>query len=509
VTTFVVVAAGRGSRLGRVGDELHKALIPIAGRAVLSRQFDLAPLGARFVVVTGYRADQVRDYITLAHPDLDVTFVHDDGWGAGPGQSLLAAADVVPQEDDVVWTACDTLWEPDDALWESENSWLGVAPIPAGTPAARWCRAVPTDDGRFVARIDDKTPNVAPRSLASVACGYVIADDLELFWTGLAHADRLGGELQFSGGLDALLAAGRPLELRRVRWLDVGDERAYRTALATFGSYDPVKPGQATYVLPDTQRVVKFHANPDKLTRRVERAKQFADGVVPRFVEPSTPNFLAYKYVLGLNGYQVFERYGPANVTLPIIRWWSTYFWDRRVDVQRPANWSDTVMRFYRDKTFRRVMALPQELQDVALDAVTRVDWHALVEGAVPGTFHGDMTYANVLFPTREDHLVALDWREDFAGDLHVGDLRYDLAKLLGGTVFNWENASRGNFEHWRYGPVEADVIRDFATSSLQLDARQLEQLGALCLLNSAPLHAAPMDEILVARGARWLGQVT
>lgn len=507
MTTFVVVAAGRGSRLGRVGDELHKALIPLDGRAVLSRQLDLAPADARLIVVTGYRAEQVRDYVRLAHPQLTVTFVHDDGWGSGPGASLLAAADDVPPDDDMLWTACDTLWERDDAIWTRDNSWLGVAPIPAGTPAARWCRAVPTRDGDFVSELHDKTPDVAPGSLASIACGLVVADDLETFWSGLDLADRKVGEVQFSSGLDALLHTGRPIELARLRWLDVGDERAYRSANALLGSFDDVKPGQATYVLPDTGRVVKFSSDPDRLVRRALRAKDL-DALVPPLVDSGGSDLLAFEYVRGDTGYRCVARDGVATID-DLLDWWTTNFWATRDDVDvLPPNWYDTVMKFYRDKTFQRVMALPPELQSIALDAVTRVDWHALVEDAVPGTFHGDFTLANVV---RDDtgRWYALDWREDFGDETLIGDLRYDVGKLLGGTEFNWERARRGDFHRYDDGEQLAHRIREHVRTKLGLPVRPLAIIAALTLINSAPLHASPMDEILVTRGARWLGRLT
>ena len=80
VTAFVILAAGPGTRMGRYGGLLHKALLPLAGRAVISHQIALAPADARVIVCTGCRAAQVRDYTELAHPDREVTFVPVDGW---------------------------------------------------------------------------------------------------------------------------------------------------------------------------------------------------------------------------------------------------------------------------------------------------------------------------------------------------------------------------------------------------------------------------------------------
>ena len=134
--------------MGRVSELLHKALVPLAGRAVLSHLIELAPRSAKIVVCVGCRADQIREYVALAHPQLNVTFVDVADWDqphGGPGASLLAAKDVI--DGDLIFTSCDTLWQQDQTLWQTDHSWAGVAPIPAGTPHARWCRVGLSWDG--------------------------------------------------------------------------------------------------------------------------------------------------------------------------------------------------------------------------------------------------------------------------------------------------------------------------------------------------------------------------
>jgi hypothetical protein len=506
-TTFVVLAAGRGSRLGRLGDELPKCLLPLDGRAVLSRQLDLAPPDAKLVIVTGYRADQVEEYVRLAHPRRGMTIVREEEWGRGPGASLLVARDIV--EGDLLFTACDTLWEYDSGLFEEGETWLALAPIPAGTPAARWCRGVVDEGHDYVIQLDDKTPDVVPNSYASTALGRVAADDLPRFWAGLADADDVAGEVQLSSGLEALLTAGLPVKARFIRWLDVGDEQAYRSALAATTGYDPLKPDQLTYVLPFEERVVKWHVDPLKVAWRVERAKLIGDAVSGP-IDPVGTTMAAFHYVPGRTVYA--EPWG--GVVPALLDWWADRFWStRRDEWSRPTGWRERTTRFYRDKTFSRVMALDPALRSIALDAVTRVDWDELVEDCVVGTFHGDLTFANVI--TRLDYddatrrFYGIDWREDFAGETAWGDLRYDLGKLLGGTVFHWENARHGDFRRWDAGPIHRTTIERAVVDRFGLDVDDVRRIAALTLLNSATLHAAPMDEILVARGCRLLEETT
>jgi NDP-sugar pyrophosphorylase family protein len=144
MTACVILAAGRGTRMGRVGNSLHKCLTPLADKAIISHQIERMPEDARIIVAVGFRSSQVQEYITLAHPGLDVTYVEINGWdkpGNGPGDSLLQCRDAIG-DDHLIFTSCDTLWEKDSFVWTINSSWVALAPIPAGTPPERWCRMV-------------------------------------------------------------------------------------------------------------------------------------------------------------------------------------------------------------------------------------------------------------------------------------------------------------------------------------------------------------------------------
>lgn len=508
MTTFVVLAAGRGSRLGRIGDALPKCLLPLDGRAIISHQLELAPIDARIIIVTGYRAAQVREYVNLMHPNRAITIIYEPDWGRGPGASLLEARAVVG-DDDMIFTACDTLWKRYDDIFDDDGSWVAVAPVPAGTPEARWCRIETDVSGEYVTGIYDKRPDVVPRTHCWTALARIARDDLRAFWEGLSNADNRAGEIQLSSGLDDVLRRGQAVTVHHVDWLDVGDEQSYRQAVATSGGYDPLKPNQVTYVDRVAGHVVKFHVDRDKVRNRVTRAKLIGDAV-PQCVESCDSTMTAYRYVEGELAYQLVERDPNSAISL-LITWWEDHFWSTRYDEPPPdvVAFSD---KFYRDKTFERVMSLDPMLRNVALDAITRVDWDDLVEGVVPGVFHGDLTLANVVSWDNDWNVKfrGIDWREDYAGVVEWGDLRYDLAKLLTSARVHWQNAAHGDFRRWRmWGEVESVIESQISLRFPDVDIHQIRVIAALCLINSAALHAAPMDEILVARGTHWLETLT
>jgi len=229
--TFVILAAGRGSRIGRVGESLHKALVPLENRAAISHIIGNVPDYSKLVICLGHRGDQIKEYVRLAHARRDVAFVNVEGWdqiGGGPGRSLLAAAPHI--EGDLMFTSCDTLWK--DRPFEWDHSWVATAPIPTGTAPDRWCRVYTSsqrqDDGSgLVLGILDKEPGGPDEGFAYTGLAHIAHGDLPAFWGGLRGDSLRNAELQVSGGLKAIMRHKR-LYATRIHWTDIGDEASYR-----------------------------------------------------------------------------------------------------------------------------------------------------------------------------------------------------------------------------------------------------------------------------------------
>ena len=68
---YVILAAGKGTRMGQVDNNLNKALLPIKNKAVISHIIDFFPTDSEFVVAVGHKSQQVIDYLAAAHFDLE------------------------------------------------------------------------------------------------------------------------------------------------------------------------------------------------------------------------------------------------------------------------------------------------------------------------------------------------------------------------------------------------------------------------------------------------------
>ncbi len=74
----VILAAGMAKRLRPLTENKPKCLLEVGGKTLLERTVGaMLQAGIKaFVVVTGYCADQIRDFLTTHFPTLDITFIH-------------------------------------------------------------------------------------------------------------------------------------------------------------------------------------------------------------------------------------------------------------------------------------------------------------------------------------------------------------------------------------------------------------------------------------------------
>ena len=105
---------------------------------------------------------------------------------------------------------------------------------------------------------------------------------------------------------------------------------------------------------------------------------------------------------------------------------------------------------------------------------------------------------------------TAIDWRTDFGGDSY-GDLYYDLAKMLGGILLDYQAVKADKLEY--YEIAERAKLNDCAIPDAEAYAAQLANfcitagydwdkvrlLVPIIYLNMSPLHEAPFDKYLFA----------
>jgi dTDP-glucose pyrophosphorylase len=507
-----LLAAGRGTRMGFADGALHKALVPLGNRAVLTHVIEAFPADARFVVAVGHRAEQVRAYLALAHPDRDVRTVeveNFDGPGSGPGCSLLACAEHLTEP--FALTAADAIVTGVPAL--AGPSWMGVAPV--ADPTAYL--TLEADEDGHVTGFQERT---GPSALAFVGVAWIAEPAV---FVAAARAAGDDGELQVTPGFAGLLAAGVPVRTVPCDWLDAGTTETYEQARRRFAEAPSGgrAPSDVTYLLPD--RVVKWFRDPAGAERRVARARDLG-AAVPVTI-PAPAGWLAYERVAGET---LRDRLDAAELT-SFLDWASAGLWSPR---RGGAAFAGAVEAFYRDKTLARLAEFlaarevdepPRGLiiNGVATATVAEAlerELPGLVAAARPTGFHGDLHEGNIIMSP--DGYRLIDWRDAFGDLADRGDQLYDLAKLLhtlelpesvmSARTFSLTTGADGG---WTLEHPDTDARRAARAalwrwcSAAAVDARAVGVIDALVFVNMAPLYDRAMGDYLYGLG-RWLLEV-
>lgn len=226
----VILAAGRGLRLQRSDS---KPLTSILGMPLIERTIRTAREGGatEFVVVTGYRSDQVAAFVTALGQRLNIRIrvVHNPDWDKnGNGYSLLAAREHL--KEPFLLTMADHLFDA-----STLRRLLQSAQPADGIVLATDCRLKnPLVDMDDVTRV-----KVEQNSLCAIDKG--LADfngfDTGLFLCTPAFVPALEkamaqGDSSLSAGVRQLIEQGkaRALDIGEAFWIDVDDEAAFQRA---------------------------------------------------------------------------------------------------------------------------------------------------------------------------------------------------------------------------------------------------------------------------------------
>ena len=506
---LVILAAGRGTRLGELVQHVNKAMLPVGEKAIVSHIADKVPAEVEVVVAMGYKSRELREYLEMAHPDRKWQFVEVDnvtGAGAGPGYSLLQCRDLLLCP--FVLTTADTM-VVEEIPAPTEN-WLGVSPV-IDTSAYNSVKLTPD---RLVVNMRDKIRCDNTHAFIGLAG----IKDWPVFWEALAADESLiNGERQLSNGLKALQT--RRLQGRFFTWFDTGTAENYERTCRYFtrrvDDFSFAKTGEHIYFV--GERVIKFYDKPAVVKQRVERARKLA-GFVPR-IERSSDNLYMYRKVPGKTLYQSLTERKARE----FFDWLQEGLWQPiGLSLEEQAVFQEASYKFYHDKTKERVEKYfagggeedgAYEVNDVEVPALRellgQVDWQELTRG-IPSPFHGDLQFDNVIVSQERGRpFVLIDWRQDFGGLIDWGDRYYDLAKMYGGMLNSYDAVKRGQFKFEQKGrKVTLDVSLSYTLTRCkdaymeflegrQYDARRVQLLTALIFLNMSPLHLPPFNNLL------------
>lgn len=512
----LIPTAGTGSRLGGMTKYINKSLIGVGDKPVLSRIIESFPADTEFVIATGYKGELVKEFISLAYPNIKVKFADVllyEGEGSGLGLTVLTCRELL--QEPFVFCACDTIVT--EAIPAPGYNWVGYD----HREAQNRYRKIHMDPEGKVISIDEKDAKYG--ELSEPYIGLAGIYDYKLFWEAMENGGEeaiLQGE---SFGLRAIIDKG--LKGEKFTWFDIGvtvELEATRKRFENPGGPNILeKPNEAIWFLDN--RVIKFSDDTSFISDRVKRAK-LLQGFVPR-ITGNTTHMYCYDYVEGNVLSECISR--PLFEKL---LGFSQKFWVKKELREEDARkFKESCYQFYQKKTYDRIGQFYAAFgrQDNARvingvrypeleDILSGVDWDYIADG-LPGQFHGDYHFENIIYNKEQDDFKFLDWRQNFGKSLDIGDIYYDFAKLNHGLIVCHEMIAKNIFTaSWEGEQLSFDFARKQSLVECEgyfyqwleqngYDVKKVKIMTALIFLNICALHEYPYVLLLYGLGKQML----
>ena len=514
---IVIPTAGIGSRLKESTRYINKSLVGIANRPTISHLIEQFPQDCEFVIALGHKGELVRNFLELAYPDRTFFFANVDpykGKGSGLGLSLLACEQYL--QEPFVFLSCDTLVK--ELIPEPDHDWMGFSQI---EDLAQY-RTLNVVNGN-VAEICEKG---AIRENRKVYIGLTGVHSYRKFWQAMHSGGTLAIDQGESYGMKSILESNN-VTTHEFTWFDTGNLESIQIVREVYA-----KPGEPNILEKKNEaiwfvgnKVVKYSDDIDFITNRVKRAKELQEFVPNIYTYKA--NMYCYKKV---NGEVLSDVINPAIFELFLTK--CKAFWLKKdLSLEEKKQFENNCLNFYKKKTFERVelfyknfnqkddaAIINGELMPSLQDLLNQIDWDWMSKG-LAGRFHGDFHFENILYSKSDKKFTFLDWRQDFAGDLSVGDVYYDLAKLMHGLIVNHGIVVNDQYNaSWKDGEIKFDIQRKQSLAECEqrlniwiqesnYDLKKVKVLTALIYLNIAALHHHPYSLLLYGLGKKMLKQ--
>ena len=127
--------AGIGARLGEFTDNVNKALLSVGNKPVISHIVEKFDEDTEIVIALGYKGEYIRQFLTLAYPNRNFTFVDIDiyeGEGSGLGYTLNKCRKYLQSE--FIFISNDTIITDELPSLQkmSFNNWIGYSDVDGG-----------------------------------------------------------------------------------------------------------------------------------------------------------------------------------------------------------------------------------------------------------------------------------------------------------------------------------------------------------------------------------------
>jgi len=428
-----ILSAGQGSRNTTVAG-LHKSLLPIENRAVISKIIRSFSKDIEIVIALGFKSYQVKSYLKRVFPSRKITYVHVEnfsGPGSGPGLSLLQCEKHL--RCPFIFTSSDTIVEEVEKFSYLDDNWIGTSIIESASSSG-YCLIKGEE---YLDELYYGIGNLAYNGMAGVY-------DYKTFWDSLREKSIINDEYQVIHGFYDL----KEIRLNFFTWHDTGNNKSYDETRKVYNK-EVVAPKNDETIFIENETVIKYFHNPEKVKKRLLRV-DFLNNSVPE-VELVNDNMYSYKFIEGETLSQILDE----NVLKSVLDFYMDKISSSRFE--KSKGFLDNCNKMYKEKLFDRIsLYSDSELDKIEFingikvepiqKTLSRVNWESIYKNAIPSNFHGDFQPENIIYDGQRFQLI--DWRESFGESLEVGDTYYDLGKLYHALLINGQMVLSKHYDY-------------------------------------------------------------
>lgn len=221
---IIIPVAGIGSKLRPHTHTQPKALVPVAGKPILSHIVDyLIENGQNdFIFIIGYLGDKIEDYVKTKYPKIRAEFIVQEP-REGSGHAVWMAREKVNADEDLLILLGDTIIDFDlSKLLADDKSSVGVKKV----DDPRQFGVAELNEKGAVTRLEEK-PNIPKSNLALVGIYHIrkASKLMEALDHIIRNDIRHMGEFHLTYGIQRMITQGEQVNTFQVgSWYDCGNK---------------------------------------------------------------------------------------------------------------------------------------------------------------------------------------------------------------------------------------------------------------------------------------------
>ena len=500
--SVLITTSGIGSRIGNLTKYTNKCLVRVGDKPAISHIIELYPEDTLFYITLGYYGDLVKQYLSLAHPKRNFTFINIDkyfGPGSSLGYSLWCSRKYL--QNPFIFHACDTITKH----------------YPLNTKN-NWCAGFKKMNSSHYRTLNVQNNNITKvnekgeQNYDYEYMGICRINDYEQFWKILSKI--IINSSSSLSDVDVIKEMLKTCSFKLIEyddWEDIGNIEGLKKSRSRYKStYDILDKDEEDIYFLGT-KVIKFFSNSKINEERVRRV-EYLNGLTPKMVG-STKNFYCYTIEPG----ELCSKTINERSIVELLDWANEKLWvDKKISEEN----KEKCKKFYFDKTETRIQTLLSQvnkkdeatiINDLGVPPISKIMQELKNENFLINeesvNYHGDFILDNII-KTNHDFCL-IDWRQNFAGNIRHGDIYYDLAKMNHNIFFNHENIKNGLYEITEKGDnINVDMKINYRLFLVKksfdewcnkkgYNLKKINILSSIIWINMSPLHEYPLNKFL------------